>query len=131
MKILYFFLYLWVLLPSWIRIRIQQLKLMRIQVDPDPQPWTICYLLVYNHLFQLPLGGGSLNNLLVDGSARHQPATKCELYSKNTVLRIRHVYPGSCLLSIPDPGSNKSTKRGGGGGENFPTIFLATNIIKL
>jgi hypothetical protein len=26
-------------LPSWIRIRIQQLKLMRIHADPDPQPW--------------------------------------------------------------------------------------------
>ena len=25
-------------LPSWIRIRIQQLKLMRIHADPDPQP---------------------------------------------------------------------------------------------
>jgi hypothetical protein len=27
------------------------------------------------------------------------------------VLRIRDVYPGSCFLSIPDPGSNNSTKR--------------------
>ncbi len=26
-------------LPSWIRIRIQQLKLMRIHAYPDPQPW--------------------------------------------------------------------------------------------
>jgi hypothetical protein len=26
-------------LPSWIRIHIQQLKLMRIHADPDPQPW--------------------------------------------------------------------------------------------
>jgi hypothetical protein len=26
-------------LPSWIRIRIQQLKLMRIHADPDPKPW--------------------------------------------------------------------------------------------
>jgi hypothetical protein len=26
------------LLPSWIRIRIQQLKLLRINPDPDPQP---------------------------------------------------------------------------------------------
>jgi hypothetical protein len=26
-------------LPSWIRIRIQQFKLMRIHADPDPQPW--------------------------------------------------------------------------------------------
>jgi hypothetical protein len=29
-------LYLWVLFPSWIRI--QQLKLMRIHADRDPQP---------------------------------------------------------------------------------------------
>ncbi len=33
------------LLPSWIRIRIQQLKLMRIHadLDPDPQPWSHKY----------------------------------------------------------------------------------------
>jgi len=36
MKILYFFLYLWVILPSWIRIRIHHLKLMRIRIyNPD------------------------------------------------------------------------------------------------
>jgi hypothetical protein len=60
---------------------------------------------VYDHLFQLSLGGGSLNNLLVDGSTRHQPATQCELYySKTTVLPIRDVYPGSRILIIIHPG---------------------------
>jgi len=34
MKFLYFFLFLY----SWIRIRIQQLKLMRIHTDPDSKP---------------------------------------------------------------------------------------------
>ncbi len=32
-----------VFLSFWIRIRIQQLKLMRIHADPDPQPWTAEY----------------------------------------------------------------------------------------
>jgi hypothetical protein len=80
------------------------------------------YLLVYDHLFQLPLGGGSLNNLLVDGSARHQPATQCELYSK--------IQCCGSVMFIPDSGSSKSTKRGGGK-KNFPYLFVATNIIKL
>jgi hypothetical protein len=31
MKLLHFFLYLWFFLPSWMRIRIQQIKLMRIR----------------------------------------------------------------------------------------------------
>jgi hypothetical protein len=39
MKILSFFLLFGVILPSWIRIRIQQLKLMRIHADLDPEPW--------------------------------------------------------------------------------------------
>ncbi len=38
-----FFYFLGSFLPSWIRIRIQQLKLMRIHADPDPdtdpKPW--------------------------------------------------------------------------------------------
>jgi hypothetical protein len=38
MKILDFFLFCGSFLPSWIRIRIQQLKLMRIHADPDPDP---------------------------------------------------------------------------------------------
>jgi hypothetical protein len=29
------------------------------------------------------------------------------------VLRIRDVYPGSCFLPIPDPGSQNSNKREG------------------
>ncbi len=37
MKILSFFLFFWVIFPSWIRIR--KLKLMRIHADPDPKPW--------------------------------------------------------------------------------------------
>jgi hypothetical protein len=36
MKILYFFYICGSFFPSWIRIRIQQLKLMRIHADPDP-----------------------------------------------------------------------------------------------
>jgi hypothetical protein len=41
MTFLYIFLFLWVILPSWIRIRIQQLKLMQIHEDLDlnPMPW--------------------------------------------------------------------------------------------
>jgi hypothetical protein len=41
MKILDFFLICGSFLPSWIRIRIQQLKLMRFHADPntDPKPW--------------------------------------------------------------------------------------------
>ncbi len=39
MKILSFFLFFWdIFLPSWIRIRIQQLKLKRIHADPDTDP---------------------------------------------------------------------------------------------
>ncbi len=40
----------------------------------------------------------------------------------NPVLRIRDVYPGFWFLSIPDPGSNNSTKRGG-------EIFYSQNTI--
>jgi hypothetical protein len=44
MKILSFFLFFGSFFPSWIRIRIQQLKLMRIHADPDtdpdPKPWS-------------------------------------------------------------------------------------------
>ncbi len=36
-----FFIYLWVILPSWFRIRIQQLKLLRIHADPDPDELVI------------------------------------------------------------------------------------------
>jgi hypothetical protein len=36
MKIMIFFYFCGSFLPSWIRIRIQQLKLMRIHADPDP-----------------------------------------------------------------------------------------------
>ncbi len=45
MKILYFFYFLGHFCPPgsgsaiWMRIRIQQLKLMRIHADPDPEPW--------------------------------------------------------------------------------------------
>ncbi len=46
------------------------------------------------------------------------------------MLRIRDVYPGSWILTIPDPGSGKSTK----GGENFfrcPTIFCSYKYHKI
>ncbi len=36
MKILYFLYFCGSFFPSWIRIRIQQLKLMQIHADPDP-----------------------------------------------------------------------------------------------
>ncbi len=46
------------------------------------------------------------------------------------VLRVRDVYPGSWFLSIPDPGSNNSTKRGGG--KNFcPTIYCSHKYHKI
>jgi hypothetical protein len=38
MKFWTFFYFCGSFLPSWIRIRIQQLKLMRIHADPDPDP---------------------------------------------------------------------------------------------
>ncbi len=38
-KFLTFFYFCGSFLPSWIWIRIQQLKLMRIHADPDPKPW--------------------------------------------------------------------------------------------
>jgi hypothetical protein len=52
------------------------------------------------------------------------------------VLRIQDVYPGFpiLILSIPDPGdpgSNNSTKRGGGKKFVVLPFFVATNIIKL
>jgi hypothetical protein len=42
MKILYFFLFLWVFLPSWIRIRNLSADpdpATQINADPDPEPW--------------------------------------------------------------------------------------------
>jgi hypothetical protein len=46
------------------------------------------------------------------------------------MLRIRDVYPGFWFLSIPDPGSNNSIKRGG---DNFfgPTIFCSHKYHKI
>ena len=33
------FMLLFSIFPFWIRIRIQERKLMQIHSDPDPQPW--------------------------------------------------------------------------------------------
>ncbi len=49
MKILDFFLFLWVILPSWIRIRnlnADSDPATQINADPDPKP---CYHLRYRH----------------------------------------------------------------------------------
>ncbi len=46
------------------------------------------------------------------------------------MLRFRDVYPGSWFLSIPDPGSNKSNKRGGGK-ICCPTLFCSHKYHKI
>jgi hypothetical protein len=63
--------------------------------------------------------------------------TACNQLPK-AVLRILDVYPGSCFLSIPDPGSRisvpgfKNSKKREGLKQIFcPTFFVATNIAKL
>jgi hypothetical protein len=57
---LLFSIFVWVIFDPWIRSRIYQLKLMRIQSDPDPQPLLIPssvtqhYILTHPELFPEP-----------------------------------------------------------------------------
>jgi hypothetical protein len=72
-KILYFFIFFCQFLPSWIRIRIQQLKLMQIHVDPQPcfNPLILAYCLRCLdtwHRAKAILGAGAAASVSIPGT---------------------------------------------------------------
>ncbi len=113
-------------LPSWIRIRIQQLKLMRIHEDPDSQPWSI---------FVISLTIFQEHGELFSAYSEHHPAKKdllTELLKMVMVVPFADkVVPAEDVVPAPPTSTEKiPAKEPTVSSSCLPVVFRISDVLR-